>query len=89
MPVVPIEYIEVDQSGIPRVAGSNVTVLDLVLDRAVHGGGADDVQARHPQLSRAEVYAAFAYYYDHQAAIDAAVEQRLGPPFENLSVEFE
>ena len=33
-------------------------------------------QEQHPRLSLAQVHAALAYYYDHQAQVDAQIEQR-------------
>ncbi|HJT32900.1 MAG TPA: DUF433 domain-containing protein [Pirellulales bacterium] len=39
------------------------------------GWGPEEIQAEHPHLSLADVHAALAFYYDHQAQLDAQIEQ--------------
>lgn len=73
MGVVSIEYIEVDERGVARVAGSRSKVSQIVLDRMVHGWDAEQIHAQYPHLSLAQIHAAFSYYYDHQATIDAEI----------------
>jgi uncharacterized protein (DUF433 family) len=75
MAIVELPYIDVDERGVARVAGSRIKVRHLVMDRTANGGGPEDVQARYPHLSLAEVYAAFVYYFDHKAQIDAEIAE--------------
>lgn len=65
----PISHIEI-QDGQARIMGRNLKVK-MVISRLLHGMGAtvDEVMDQY-NLSRAEVLACLAYYYDYQAAID-------------------
>lgn len=68
----PIEHIEI-RDGQARLNGRNLKVK-MVISRLVYGEGAsiDEVLEQYAayNLTRAEVYACLAYYYDHQQAID-------------------
>lgn len=55
--------------GKPRVAGHRIKVQDIVI-WTEQGQSPDDIIARITSLNLAEVHAALAYYYDHQAVID-------------------
>jgi uncharacterized protein (DUF433 family) len=74
MPIVPIEYIEVDERGVAKLVGSRIKVEHLVEYRMGQGGTPEEIQAAFPHLTLAQVYAAFAYYYDHKDAMDARIE---------------
>lgn len=74
MPVVAIEHIDVDDRGVARIVGSRSKVIQIVMDRMANGWGPEEIQAQHPHLSLAQVHAAFAYYYDHKAELDAQIE---------------
>src|SRR3954452_14452882 len=69
-------HIEIDARGIPRIAGSRSRVVDVVLDRMAHGWTPAQILEQHPHLSLAKIHAAFAYYYDHQAELDAVIERQ-------------
>ena len=72
---VSCEHIVLDKNGVARIAGSRIKVNHLVLEKRINNWTPEQVQSAHPHLSMAEIYAAFAYYYDHQAEIDAEIEQ--------------
>ena len=74
MSQAPIRHIEVDERGIARIAGSRTKVVQIVLDKRVHGWSPEEIQAQHPHLSLADIYAAMTFYYDHQAELDAQIE---------------
>jgi len=58
-----------------RLARSpRVRVAQIVMDYLAHGWTVEDICRQHESLRPAEVHAAFAYYYDHQAAIDAEID---------------
>jgi uncharacterized protein (DUF433 family) len=69
-----INHIEVDERGVAKLVGSRIKVKHLVMDKMANGWGPEQIQEQHPHLSLAQVYAAFAYYYDHKAEIDADIE---------------
>ncbi len=60
--------------GKPRIAGHRITVQNIVIWHERIGKSADEIAAEHG-LALSDVYAALAYYYDHQAEIDRDIEQ--------------
>lgn len=75
--VAPISHIVLDEKGVARIAGSRSRVIDIVLDKQAHGMSPEQIHEAYSHLSLAQVYAAFAYYYDHQAELDREIERRL------------
>jgi hypothetical protein len=55
-----------------------IRVSQIVIDYLNHGWSADEIVLHYPHLRRAEVHAALAYYFDHQAEVDGEIgeEQR-------------
>ena len=72
MPQVSINYIAIDPeycSGKPRITGTRMpvaTIAQLYLEM----GESLEAIALEYDLTKAAVYAAMAYYYDHKAEID-------------------
>jgi uncharacterized protein (DUF433 family) len=67
------------KGGEPYVAGHGITVREIARAHVALGIGIDDL-AETFHLNRAQVYAALAYYYDHQDEFDdgrAAVDSTL------------
>lgn len=73
----PLQYIELDDRGRPWIVGANTKVVEVVLDKVAYGWDADEIHRQHPYLSLAQIYAAFAYYYDHKAEIDAEIQAQI------------
>jgi uncharacterized protein (DUF433 family) len=69
-------HIRLDDQGGAWVGDANVKVIEIVLDHLAYGWNAESIQENHPYLSLAQVYAALAWYYDHQPEIDAEIEQQ-------------
>ena len=74
MSVVAIEHIDVDARGVARIVGKRTKVIQIVMDRMAYGWGPEEIHAQYPHLSLGQIYAAFAYYYDHKAELDAQIE---------------
>lgn len=72
MATAAIEHIEVDEKGIARVAGSRSKVSQIAIDTMM-GLTPADIHREYPHLSLAQIHAALAYYYDHQAEVDAQI----------------
>jgi uncharacterized protein (DUF433 family) len=53
---------------------TNVKVVEVALDHLAYGWSAEEIHSQHPHLSLTQVYAALAYYYDHQAEFDKQIE---------------
>lgn len=76
MPILPINHIASDPNkrrGRPRVVGTGITVEFLAqylkLDSTI-----EEICELH-DLTPSQVYAAWSYYYDHQAEIDEQIRQ--------------
>jgi uncharacterized protein (DUF433 family) len=69
-------HIRLDDQGRPWVDDTNVKVTEIVLDHLAYGWTAEAIQENHSNLSLAQVYAALAWYYDHQAEMDVEIERQ-------------
>ncbi len=72
------EHIVLNEGKIPYIAGTNMKVVELVLDRTAYGWSAEELQFQHPYLTLGQIHSALAYYWDHQEELDRDIEQRLG-----------
>lgn len=59
--------------GKPRIAGRRITVANIAIWHERMGMSVDEIAAEY-DLSLADIYAALAYYFDHQAEIDQAIQ---------------
>jgi uncharacterized protein (DUF433 family) len=99
MSLAPVQRIEIDANGIARIAGSRSRVSQIVVDHRQMSPEA--IVEAYSHLTLADVYAALAYYYDHQGQIDAEISeshriyqeglnrQRTDPSFQALVQELE
>ena len=70
-------HIQMDAHGTAWIDDTNVKVVEVVLDRLAHGWSPEEIHFQHPSLSLAQIHAALAYYYDHQAEMDQQIERQL------------
>ena len=70
-------HIHLDERGVAWIDDTNVKVVEVVLDKIAYGWNPEEIHRQHPHLSLAQIYAAFTYYYDHQAEIDAEIERQV------------
>ena len=61
-------------SGKPRIAGHRITVENIVIWHERLGTSADEIASDY-DITLADVYAALAYYFDHQNEIDQSLEE--------------
>ncbi len=54
-----------------------VRVAQIVMDYLDYGWSVGEMCRQHPYLSPAEAHAAMAYYFDHQAEIEAEIDAEL------------
>ena len=66
-------HITINDRGVPCIDGTRHRVIDVVADHVAHGYSAEQIVEQYPDLTPAQVHAALAYYYDHQAEMDAAL----------------
>jgi uncharacterized protein (DUF433 family) len=62
------------RGGKPRIAGTRITVADVVLMHRRMGRALEEIAGTY-DLSLAAVYAAMAYYYDHKSEIDESLDR--------------
>lgn len=60
--------------GKPRIAGHRITVGQIATWHELMGWSADEIATTY-QLSLGDVYAALAYYFDHQAEIELTARE--------------
>jgi len=72
------------RGGRPRIADTRIAVADVVLMYLRLGQSLEEIAGTY-DLPLAAVYAAMAYYYDHQAEIDQniAADQAFAEAFRN------
>lgn len=69
-------HVWLDQNGVAWIDDTNIKVIEVAIDKIAHGSSPEEIHFQYPHLSLAQVHAALAYYYDHQAELDAEIEQR-------------
>lgn len=67
-----IECTDGVRGGRPRIAGTRITVGDIVLFHRRLGQSIEEIAGRF-DLDLASVFAAMAFYYDHRTEVDAAI----------------
>jgi uncharacterized protein (DUF433 family) len=77
MTAVTTSHIVLDERGRPWVEGTNTKVVEIVLYKLAYGWDPEEIHRNHPHLPLSKIYAAFTYYYDHQAEIDAQIQSDL------------
>jgi len=77
MTVASIEHIEIDDAGVARIVGKRTKVIQIVMDWMANGWTPEEIHTQYPRLSLSQIHAAFAYYYDHQEELDAAIKRDL------------
>jgi uncharacterized protein (DUF433 family) len=76
MSTIAATHIEVDKNGVAWIDGTKVKVIEVVIDKIAHGTSPEEMHFQYPHLSLAQIHAALAYYYDHQAVLEAEIRQR-------------
>jgi uncharacterized protein (DUF433 family) len=69
-------HIEIDDHGVAWIAETRVKVIEIATDKLAHGSSPEEIYFQYPHLSLAQIHAALAYYYDHQAELDAEIKSR-------------
>lgn len=64
----------IDDRGIARLADSRIRVVGIVMEQ-MKGYTPQQIQEAYPHISMAKIHAALAYYYEHQAELDAKIER--------------
>ncbi len=51
-------------------------VAELVMAQTAHGWSPEELHFQYPHLTLGQIHSALAYYWDHQAELDADIERR-------------
>jgi uncharacterized protein (DUF433 family) len=76
--IAAMDYIEIVQTEFgtePLIAGTQIGVDEVVIMHVRHGEPVDWIVENFEVLNHAKVYAALAYYYDHQDQINAIIDR--------------
>lgn len=71
------EHIVLDENGVPLIEGTNMKVIELVLETTAYGWSPEELHFQHPYLSLGQIHSALAYYWDHAEELDRDIERRL------------
>ena len=71
------EHIILDDGRVPRIAGTTMKVVELVVAQQAHGWSPEELTFQFPHLTLGQVHSALAYYWDHQEELDREVARRL------------
>ncbi len=71
------KYVQLDDRRVPIIAGTTMKVVELVTAHKAYGWSPEEIHFQHPYLSMGQIHSALAYYWDHQAEIDADIQRRL------------
>jgi len=71
------EHVVLDEKGVPIIAGTNMKVIEIVLEKTAYGWSPEELHFQHPYLTLGQIYSALAYYWDHRDVLDRDIEQRL------------
>ena len=79
-------HIVIDDKGVARIEGTRMKVIHIAGEKRYHGTSPETMKEYWPDLSLAEIHAALAYYYDHQAEMDAEMD-RIDAQVERMRAE--
>lgn len=70
-PTTANSHITIDADGVARIDDTRMKVLHIAAEVVARGATAEQLKESFPHLALAQIHAALAYYYDHQAQFDA------------------
>jgi uncharacterized protein (DUF433 family) len=70
------EHIFINDNKVPIIAGTNMKVIELVLEHIAFGWSPEELHLNHPYLSLGQIHSALDYYWDHKDELDADIERR-------------
>ena len=76
MAAVVSTLIELDERGVAWLGGTKTKVIEVALDKVANGWSPEEIHFQHNYLSLAQIHAALAYYYEHQAEFDAEMKHQ-------------
>ncbi len=71
------EHIVLNKEGVPLIAGTNMKVIELILEKNEYGWSPEELHFQHLYLTLGQIHSALAYYWDHREELDKDIERRL------------
>lgn len=71
------KHIQLDDNQVPIIEGSTMKVVELITSHFTYGWSPEELHFQYPHIALGKIYSALAYYWDHQAALDSDIKQRL------------
>lgn len=71
------EHVVLNEANVPIIVGTNMKVVELVLEKIAYGWSPEELHFQHPYLTLGQIHSALAYYWDHQKELDQDIERRL------------
>lgn len=68
--------VELDDRHVPMLSGTTMKLIQLVSEHLAYGWSPEELKYQHPDLSLGQIYAALAYYWNHQETIDQEIERQ-------------
>ena len=68
--------IDRDDRGVAWISGTKIKVIEVALDKVAYGWSPEEIHFQHNYLSLAQIHAALAYYYEHQAEFDVDMKHQ-------------
>ena len=77
MPPVITSHITIDERGVAWIDDTNVKVIEVAMEKRATGASPEEMEFQHQGvLSLAQIHAALAYYFDHEAEMTAEIERQ-------------
>jgi uncharacterized protein (DUF433 family) len=70
-------HVDIHDDGVPYIAGTTMKIVELVEAKHAYGWSPEELFVQFPHLGLAKIHSALAYYWDHQAELDAEIESRI------------
>jgi uncharacterized protein (DUF433 family) len=71
-------HVWLDADGVAWIDDTNIKVIEVALEKLAHGSSPEEIYDQHRRhLSLAQIHAALAFYFDHQAEMDAEIDRQL------------
>jgi uncharacterized protein (DUF433 family) len=71
------EHVVLNEDRVPEIAGTTSKVAELVIEQQAYGWRPEELHFQHPYLTLGQIHSALAYYWDHRAELDRAIQRRL------------
>lgn len=71
------EHAVLNENKVPIIAGTNMKIIELILEKNAYGWSPEELHLQHPYLTLGQIHSALAYYWDHREELDKDIERRL------------